>query len=257
MHEGKDPHPLVGLIKRLRLHANLTERGADAIKALPYRLSLLGAHQWLAREGDDTSHCTILVDGYIQRFRLTAHGERQISAFYVRGDPIDLDRLYLPVADDSLQAIKGSTIARIESQALRDLLGRQREIADAVITTMLVDASIFREWILNVGQRDAVRRIAHLLCELGLRMEVQGIDVRQSPIPLTQQQIGEATGLTSVHVNRTLKQMTSKRYIGRVGALVTLPDMALLRTVAGFDDRYLHIGYHDRAVGRSPIGTLV
>ena len=238
------PHtsPLDGLVRRLRLHSALSEADAEALRALPFKLLKQPPNAQPVREGDATTSCMILVSGFIHRFRLTEGGGRQILAIYVAGDPIDFDRLYLPVADDGLQAIRESVVARIYQQDLRDLLAERPAIAEAVFRSLLVDASIFREWTLNVGRRDARARIAHLICEIAVRLAAQGFDLGSMSLPLTQDQIADATGLTSVHVNRMLKTLRAEGSIDRVaGGLITVSDLAALQAVAGFDARYLHL----------------
>lgn len=239
---ASEVHPLDAFIRRLRLHSRLADADAEAIRRLPFKLLQTRQNAQPVREGDLTSHCMILVSGYIHRFRITEGGDRQILAIYVSGDPIDLDRLYLPVADDTLQAIRESAIARIPQQSLHDLCAARPAIADAIVRAVLVDSSVFREWILNVGRRDARTRIAHLFCELAVRLKAQGLPFEHVPMPLTQDQIADATGLTSVHVNRILKALRAEGHIERsAGGLVCVPDLDKLLIVGGFDFRYLHL----------------
>lgn len=235
-------HALESFIQRLRTHSDLSDPDAQAIRALPHKLVRLRQNAQPVREGDTTTACLVLVSGYVDRFRLTDEGERQILAIYVAGDPLDFDRLYLPVADDGLQATRESVVARIQHADLRDLLAERPLVAEAVMRAVLVDASIFREWTLNVGRRDARRRIAHLMCEIAVRLEVQGFDFQNTPLPFTQDQVADATGMTPVHVNRTLKALRAERCIdGRRGGFVVLTDIEALRMVGGFDARYLHL----------------
>lgn len=234
--------PLGALIRRLRLHSPLSNADADALHALPFKLTRQAPNSQPVREGDETTSCMILVSGHMHRFRLTESGDRQIMAIYVAGDPIDFDRLYLPVADDGLQSIRESVVARVYQSDLRDLLARRPAIAEAVIRSLLVDSSIFREWTLNVGRRDARARIAHLFAEIAVRLQAQGIDLAGLPLPLTQDHIADATGLTPVHVNRTLKTLRADGCIERLaGGLVVVSDLETLKAVGGFDARYLHL----------------
>jgi len=232
---------LNAFIKRLRLHTVLSEEDAAAIRSLPWMMATRKQNAHLAREGDITGQCTVLLDGYAHRFRLTDEGERQILAIYVPGDPIDFDHLYLPTADDGLQALRDSVLAQVQHHALRSLMAERANVAEAIMRAMLVDSSIFREWTLNVGRRDARARISHMLCEVSTRLEVQGVDLLNTPLPLTQDQIADATGLTPVHVNRTLKSLSADGYLTRRKGLVILPNPRALWQIAGFDPRYLHL----------------
>ena len=234
--------PLGAFIRRLGLHSPLSDADADALNALPFKLMKQAPNSQPVREGDATTSCMILVSGYMHRFRLTESGDRQIMALYVPGDPIDFDRLYLPVADDGLQTIRASVIARVYHSDLRSLLARRPMIAEAVVRALLVDSSIFREWTLNVGRRDARSRIAHLFSEIAMRLSAQGFDLTDLPLPLTQDHIADATGLTPVHVNRTLKALRTEGCIDRLaGGLVVISDLEALKALGGFDARYLHL----------------
>jgi CRP-like cAMP-binding protein len=130
----------------------------------------------------------------------------------------------------------------IERAALQDLVLRHPAIGRAMWIDALIDASIFREWILNVGRRDAKSRIAHLLCEVSVRMEAAGLNNGQGyHLPLTQEQLGDAVGLTSVHVNRTLRVLAEEGLIVRDRRHVRFDDIEKLRAVADFSALYLHL----------------
>ena len=235
-----ESHALEGFIRRLQIHSPLDPADVQAIRQLDVDLRRRPPHTQLVREGDHTSHCSILVQGFAYRFRVTDAGSRQILGLYVPGDPLDLDHLYLPVADDTLQAVRECVLACIRHKTLRELMAERQAVAAAITRVMLVASSIFREWTLNVGRRDARARIAHLLCELCVRLEAQNFDFANTPLPLSQEQIADATGLTAIHVNRTLKSLSAEKLIQRKGASVMLRHPASLQHVAGFDARYLH-----------------
>lgn len=239
---AEEPNQLTALANRLRLHSVLSNADVDALVRLPWALIARSHNSQIVREGDATKHCMVLLKGFAHRFRMTINGDRQIMAVYVPGDPVDFDHLYLPTADDSLQALRDCVLASVSQDALRELMIKRPMIGEAIVRALMVDASIFREWTLNVGQRDARARIAHLLCEITIRLEAQRFDFANTPIPLTQDQIADATGLTPVHVNRTLKALKGDGAIERRGGLIVAPNLDVLREIAGFDPRYLHLG---------------
>ncbi|MBS0363476.1 MAG: Crp/Fnr family transcriptional regulator [Proteobacteria bacterium] len=183
----------------------------------------------------------VLVEGFVHRFRLTDEGHRQILAIYVSGDPLDFEHLYLPLADDGLQVVRDCTVAYVDQKDLQELIAARPGVAQAIVTALLVDASIFREWTLNVGRRDARARIAHLLCEVATRLQAQGFELPATPIPLTQDQIADATGLTAIHVNRMLKSLSSDGLLQTRRGLILVPDLEALCEMASFDERYLHL----------------
>lgn len=235
------PHALEALVRGLRSHSPLSDEDCNAIKNLPVVIAKHRRTSIVFQDGEHTNQCAVVVKGFVQRFRTTSSGRRQILAIYVPGDPIDFDHLFLPIADDEAQALNDVELAYVRHQDLRDLLVQRPAVAEAVTCSLLVDSSLFREWIVNVGQRDAKARIAHLLCEVSARLESKGIEVDGLALPLTQDQIAHATGLTPVHVNRTLRALSEEGCIKRQGGLVMLPHPNGLRKVAGFNDRYLHL----------------
>lgn len=212
-----------------------------AIAALPIRLQSYGAGRHLVREGERPDECCVLVEGYTCRHKLTEEGARQIVSFHLRGDILDVQHLLLERADHNVQTITAATIAWIPRQLLLALAWRRPNVGKALWTDCLVDASIFREWVLNVGRRDGRSRIAHMLCEFAARCQAAGLGSSDCfRLPMSQEQIGDATGLTSVHVNRMLKVLEDEAAISRAGRQVTITDWNLLRRIAGFDPRYLH-----------------
>jgi CRP-like cAMP-binding protein len=236
---------LAPFVRRLRLHADLVDRDVEAILRLPFVKAKRGKYSYLAREGDLPNKCAILLSGFVERHRMAADGGRQILAIYVAGDPLNLDHLFLPTADDALETLKASEFAFIRHKDLLDLLAERPSIARAMMSSLLVDSSIFREWTLNVGRRDARTRIAHLLCELSFRLEAQGYKPEDIVLPLTQYHIADAAGLTPVHVNRMLRQLQSEGLLEGKGGSFKLPDWTRLREIADFSPHYLHAGNHN------------
>lgn len=238
--QGADSPLLSPLITRLRLHSHLSDAEVHALNELPYVIVRQRQGTEIVADGQKTVPCAVLLEGFVIRSRISDDGKRQILGLYVLGDPLDLDHLYIPIADDTLEAVRDTVIAYIRHRDLDELIADHPGIGKAFIRTMLVDSSIFREWTLNVGQRNARKRIAHLFCEIALRLKAQGVDFANVPLPLTQDQIADATGLTPVHVNRTLKAFTAEDRIKRRAGFVMIPDLDRLFEIAGFDNRYLH-----------------
>lgn len=229
------------LIQKLEQFGPLGEADRATIRALPYATRTVRAGQHLVREGSTHDHCCLLIDGYACRHKMTADGGRQIVSFHLRGDIVDLPHLLLARADHNVQAITAATIACIPADRLRAAARGSPAIADALWRDVLIDASIFREWVLNVGRRDARSRIAHLICEFVTRAAAAGLG---SPdrfhLPLTQEQIADATGLTPVHVNRMLQSLGQDGMIARKRRDFRILDWRRMREIAGFDDSYLH-----------------
>ncbi len=214
----------------------------DALLGLPnmVRRVVAGAH--IVRDGDRPEHCTALVSGFAYRHKITGEGGRQIMSVHIRGDFLDLQNSLLPVADHNVQALSAAEVAFIPREAIRELAMQRPAVAAALWFDTLVDASVFREWVVNVGRRDARTRVAHLLCEFFARLEAAGLaSDHRYDLPMTQEQLADAVGLTSVHVNRVLRQLGEEGLIKRERRDIVILDWDRMRHVAGFNDRYLHL----------------
>ena len=202
----------------------------------------LAAGSYVVREGQRPKRCVLLLDGYSYRQKFAIDGNRALVSLQVPGDFIDLQNLYLDESDHDVQALTYCVVADIAIADLRMLLDTHREINHALWLTALIEASIVREWLLNVGRRNARARLSHLLCEIAAR--VDAIDAGRDntfALPMTQEQLGDALGLTSVHVNRVLKGLEREGLITRRKREVTIVDVAVLRRAADFNARYLHL----------------
>jgi CRP-like cAMP-binding protein len=239
--------PLELLLRKLETHAALGEEDRAAILALPVTLKTLEAQAYTIREGDAPTHCGVLVSGFAYRQKLTGEGTRQIVAIHIPGEALDFQTLFLDVADHNVQTLTRAEIAFIPRRDLQELARSRAAIGHAILVSILVEASIFREWVLNVGRRDSKTRTAHLLCEFAMRLDAQGLteDYGYS-LPMTQEQLADALGLTPVHVNRTLKVLEAEGLIRRTGREVSFPDWKRLRDAGDFNQRYLHLE-HQRA----------
>jgi len=230
------------LIRKLDRLADLSQSDLQAIRALPFEIEGVGSGQYLVREGTLVRQCCLLLSGYACRYKSARMGNRQIVSFHLAGDILDLQHLLFPQADHSVQAITDARVAWVDTKALAALAQQRPAINEALWRDTLVDASIFREWVLNVGQRDAKSRIAHMLCEFAIRREAAGLGApEQFELPMTQQQIAEATGLTAVHVNRMLQMLGTEGVIERQGRRFTIVDWDKMRDVADFEPGYLHL----------------
>ena len=235
-------HPLELLVRNLELRSPLPPEDRAAVLNLPHTVRTLEPATYTIREADAPEHCTILVSGFAYRQKLTGDGSRQIVALHIPGDALDFQNLFLDVSDHSLQMLTRGEVAFVTMRDLQ-LLARERPaVGHAILVKILVEASIFREWVLNVGRRDSMTRVAHLLCELGVRLDAEGLAVDYGyELPMTQEQLADAVGLTPVHVNRTLKALEAQGLVLRSKRAVTFPDWTRLRRVGDFNQRYLHL----------------
>ncbi len=235
-------NPLHLLLRKLQTHSSLDEEDRQAILALPYTLKTLESHSYTIREGDPPEACAVLVSGFAFRQKLTGDGARQIVAVHIPGEPLDFQSLFLDVADHNVQTLTRAEVAFIPRIELQKLARSRPSVAHAILVMILVEASIFREWVLNVGRRDSRARLAHLLCEFAIRLEAQGLaDENGYELPMTQEQLADALGLTSVHVNRTIMALEAEGFIDRDKRRVRFPDWRRMRDIGDFNQRYLHL----------------
>lgn len=227
--------------RKLERLAPLDETDRQAIQALHARIEAHPAHSVLVKNGVRATQCTLLIDGFACRHKETGDGGRQLLSLHLPGDFLDLQAMFLTNADFTVQTMSPATIARIPTTDLRSLAQARPNICMALWRDTLIDAAIAREWIVNIGRRGAMTRIAHLLCEYAARREAAGFGPPERfDLPMTQEQIGDATGLTSVHVNRKLHELEDMGVIARDRRDLHIRDWGKLSRIGDFDTAYLH-----------------
>ena len=235
-------HALEPLVHKLQLWGPLSAADREAVLALPYEVEKADAGSYIVREGDQPTHSCLIISGFAFRQKLVADGGRSISAIHMRGDMVDLQNSLLGVADHSVQALTRCTLAFVPRDAVKALAFGVPSIGMAMWYDTLVDASIFREWIANIARRDAASRIAHLLCEFGVRLEAAGLGSKLAyELPMSQEQLADCTGLTPVHVNRTLRALEASGDITRSVRHVAIADWEKISSTADFAPAYLHL----------------
>jgi len=234
---------LQALLKRTLQERKLLEAtDIAALEDLPYRVQTYEPAKYLVREGAPSDVCPLLISGFAFRQKLTNAGARQIVAIQIPGEFLDLDNLFLSESDHNVQTLTRCTVASFPLAGVRKLVQEYPAISTALWTQALVRASVYREWIVNVGRRDARTRIAHLLCEFAFRLKNAGIsDGFSYELPVTQEQMADAVGLTPVHVNRVLRALESDGLIARNKRHVSIADWNQLTEEADFTIRYLHL----------------
>jgi len=234
--------PLAPLVRKLGLWSPLDSQDEEAVLALPYTLRTLTAHSYIVREGDNPESSCLLVSGFAYRQKVVGNGGRQILALHMKGDIVDLQNSLLRTADHNVQALTKVEVAFIPREAVKKLAFGRPSVGMAMWYDTLVDGSVQREWTANVGRRDATTRMAHLLCEFGIRLEDAGLGDRcDYELPMTQEQLADATGLTSVHVNRTLMALDRDKITDRNKRAVRVVDWNRLAEVGDFSSEYLHL----------------
>jgi CRP-like cAMP-binding protein len=229
-----------------------------AIERLTVMVREIPAHSPIVREGERPAHCCLLVDGFACGSKTVDGSKRQILSIHVPGEIPDLQTLHLHVMDYDLTTLSRSTVGFIPHEALRALTRERPSIAEALRRETLIDAAVFREWIVNVGRRSAVNRLAHLLAEIGRRLQAMGLAAGDRfELPMTQADIADALGLTPVHVNRVIQELRRAGLLELRKRSVTLPRLARLQELGDFDDLYLHqAGDGANPQARAPMNSM-
>ena len=242
-------------LDRLTSRSVLSQEEQQAILDLHGHAVQVQSNRDFVKLGEQTEYASLVVAGFVGRFDQNAEGARQITALHVPGDMADLHSVVQPEATSALQALSTATIVRIPHEAVRAAATAFPGLAEALWRDCMVDASILSEWVVNVGRRNARARIAHVLCEMAVRLKAapaQGEII--FPFPVTQTQLADVTGLTAVHVNRTLQGLRRDR-LADIKHSAHIYDWDALAKAGDFDAGYLQTNVKPRK--RLPFGSEV
>jgi CRP-like cAMP-binding protein len=230
------------LLQTLELRDTLTAEEREAVLNAPSREMDFQAGQDIVKEDARPTESSLIVSGLAARYKVLAAGGRQFTALHVPGDFVDLHSLLLKKMDHAVLALAPTRVAKVAHGTLRQITVDFPHLSRLLWLTTLVDGAIHREWILSMGRRQAPARLAHLICELFIRLKAVGrVDGLSFSLPLTQSQMGDVVGVSSVHMNRTLQDLRRDGMITWRGQTVTINDWERLRSFAEFDSAYLSL----------------
>ena len=228
------------LIRKLEQYGPISDEECRFLKQAPSRIVDYTQHEPIVREGDSPSESCLIVEGFACRFKSLPEGTRQIMAFHVPGDFCDLHSFFLKKMDHGIAAMPRCKIAKVPHRKVQEITEKFPGLTRALCWDMAMDAAVHREWMISMGRRTAYEQIAHLLCELLVRLRSVGLAPGNSyEFPATQEELGDAFGLSTVHVNRMLQALRAADLIIFKGKVVTIPDPERLMEAAGFDPTYL------------------
>jgi CRP-like cAMP-binding protein len=220
-------------------------RRLDALLAYPIKSYARG--EAIISEGDRVGDIYLVLSGLAVRAKTLRSGERQIMALLVPGDLCDVEVFVLEGMDHDIAAVTATTCALIPAEVMEGLLTESTKLTKALWWSTMTDSAVLREWIVDHGSRDALERIAHLICEMLIRFRIVGEAAHDSfPFPLTQEELSQATGLTAVHVNRMLQQLRGDGLIELARGRLTVLDPGRLQETASYDSAYLHLARTER-----------
>ena len=232
---------LAKYVAKIERRGPLPETARAALLAMPSRIRRFTTYHDIVREGDRPAECCFVETGLVSRYRTLRNGARQILSFHIPGDMIDLQSALVIVADHGIRTHIPTTVVAIPHEDVLRVAADHPAIARAFWFDTLVDAAIFREWTVNVGRRNTRERAAHLLLEFAARFEQAGLMPDGSfELPVSQNDLADALGITSVHMNRTMQWLRGERLIRTHMRTVTIENHAAMAELAGFDSTYLH-----------------
>lgn len=229
------------LVAKLQTLADLDEEDLAILAEISADARDMAARRSIIREGDRPDHVHLMIDGWAARYKLLPDGGRQITAFLMPGDFCDLHVTVLGEMDHSISTLTSARVAFIPRETMDRVTDRPK-LAKALCWSTLVDEAVLRSWIVSVGRRDAFTAVCHLICELYVRLRNIGLtDDHHFEMPLTQEEIADALGLTPVHVNRVLQRLRTEQLIALKRSALTILDYSRLQQAAGFTANYLHL----------------
>jgi CRP-like cAMP-binding protein len=235
------------LVQKLSLRDQLPTEERRMLERVAVRVREVARDQDIIHDGQRVTESTLLLDGMAARYKMLGGGRRQISALHIPGDFVDLHSFLLKILDHGVIALTACTIAQVPHETLREITETSPHLTRMLWLSTLIDAAIHREWITNMGRRAALERTAHLLCELYKRLEAIGrADGWSFRLPLTQAELGDALGLSLVHVNRVVQALRTQNLVTWEGRVLTILDWERLCTMAEFDSTYLHLNREPR-----------
>jgi CRP-like cAMP-binding protein len=240
MQSHLSPSPLV---RKMKGFVRLSDADGAVLEALGASAETVPAHTDLVREDERPRGILLVLEGMAFRYKMRANGSRQILAYLVPGDMGDFDVALLDRMDHGISTFSGCKIAWIKPEVLAGIRENHPEATRGMRMSTLVDEATLREWLMNVGCRVAIERLAHLFSELLLRLQVVGLASENSyTLPVSQGELGDTTGMSNVHVNRSLMELRRRGLIHFSGKILTILDVPALKALAEFKPNYRHLG---------------
>jgi CRP-like cAMP-binding protein len=220
----------------------LTDQDRAILEGAVSEIRSVDARTTLVREGETTGHSTFLIDGFMSRYIDDRKGLRQLVAIHVPGEFVDLHAYPMHELDHSIETLTAAKIAIVPRKALDRIVHENPDLSPKLWFSTLIDASLHRAWLFRVGRLDAVGRLAHFLSEMNHRLEAAGLsDGHHFTLGLTQADLAEACGLTTVHTNRVMRQLREAELCVFRANLVEIIDRPGLEGRGDFDPHYLYL----------------
>lgn len=233
------PHPLIAKLGR---RDKLSDAEQQILETSAFTVRTFAAGEEVVSEGSSSDFSCLILEGWASRNKQLKDGRQQITAFHIVGDFVDLHSFLLKPMDHTVVAVTGCKMAMVKHSVLKEISESHPHLTRMLWLSTLIDASIHREWLVTLGRLTATAQLAHLLCEMYLRLETVGAAKGFSfEFPVTQTLLADALGLSTVHVNRVVQELRREKLIVWRGVKVTIPDYDRLAQFAEFDPTYLNL----------------
>lgn len=230
------------LVLKLEQQDRLSDEEKRVLESAISRIRVVEADEDIVHEGDQPTESNLLLEGFAARYKIFSNGRRQITAIHVPGDFVDLHSFLLRAMDHGVLALTPCRIAVVPHAALEKITAEHPHLTRLLWLNTLIDGAIHREWLTAMGRLSATAHMAHFICELFLRLKTVGrTDGDTIQLPLTQAELGDTLGLSTVHVNRVLQELRKEGLIRWQGDALTILDWERLKTVGEFTPTYLNL----------------
>lgn len=234
--------PLQLLIRKLENFTELSEEEKRALQDSAGSMRTYGSHEDLIREGEQANGVAVIVSGFACRHKMLPDGRRQIIGYFLPGDMCDARVFILKKMDHTISTLTSTSVVILQREAILEITLKFPRLTRAFWWNTLVEEAIGRQWLVNIGQRTALERLAHLFCEVYVRLQSVGLaNVAGCELPVTQSELADTVALSTVHVNRTLKELRRARLVSMSSKSLVIHDLPGLRALAMFDSGYLHL----------------
>lgn len=248
------------LVRKLENFAELTEEERRALHDAAGPVRVYGAHEDLIREGEQASGVAVVLSGFACRHKMLPDGRRQIIGYFLPGDMCDARVFILKRMDHTISTLAPSSVTTLSREAVLEITSKYPRLTRAFWWNTLVEEAIGRQWLVSIGQRTALERVAHLFCEIYVRLQSVGLATPEGcELPVTQSELADTVALSTVHVNRTLKELRRVGLVSMSSKSLVIHDFAGLRALAMFDPGYLHLegeGLLRDRYSHAPLKTL-
>ncbi len=228
-------------VRKLDHHTPLSTEHRRDIEAMTAQVQHLRAHETIIRDGDEPHVVNVVLSGWVCRCKILPDGRRQIVSLFLPGDMCDPYVFLLGAMNQTLDTLTPVTLAAVPAESIRAMTASGADLAEALWWQILSSIEIQREWTTSLGRRTAVERLAHFFCEVSARLVSVGLsNGSDCEMPLTQTDLADISGLSTVHVNRSLQSLRASKLIELRGRRLIIHDHQGLVDVAMFDPTYLH-----------------